>query len=127
MRMLKLEQVNGHMLYVGSEAVVLAREADHGTVVLTLLVGGNHPYIDIPIRNSLGDLLVQAPRGPGGKAKFVRIRMGAVSEGLREGVLALDHIVTGGQSAKRNVLLMAGGAMVSTPDRIGPMLGRENA
>lgn len=117
---------SGRPLWVGPHSLVCAEYAGQFTA-LTLLTGGLAPYTVVLVQQSLGQVAALMPRGPGGRSLVLKIANEPTNGPPSPMLLSLQHIATAGQSAKRNVLVMQGGMLVSTRDRVGPLLAREDA
>ena len=129
MKLLDLNDQNGTRIWVGSDTLIMAEPAEHGLTLLTMLTGGSGhtPYTFMPVRDSLTEIAAKVPRGPGGRSRCLIVTQDPGGNRPSPLLLFTEHIVTAGQSAKRNVLVMAGGALISTRDRVGPLLAREDA
>ena len=125
MRLLDLTDQSGVRLWVGADALICAEPARGELTTLTLLTGGPSPYTRLLVRETAAQLAALVPRGPGGRAVFLLITNDPTNAAPAPMLVNTNHIVTGGQSAKRNVLIMQGGLLISTRSRVGPLLARE--
>ena len=126
MRLIELTDQSGRPLWVGADALVCAEYAGRFTAI-TLLTGGASPYTTLLVNQTLGQLAALMPRGPGGRATMLRLDKEPSNAPPTMMLISQKHIVTAAQSAKRNVLVLTGGMLVPTRNRVGPLMAREDA
>ena len=126
MKLIELKDQSGRPLWIGADALVCAEYAGQFTAI-TLLTGGASPYTTLLVNQTLGQLAALMPRGPGGRSPMLKIDKEPLNAPPRMMLVSQKHIVTAAQSAKRNVLVLQGGMLVPTRDRVGPLMAREDA
>ena len=125
-RLIHFTDQSGRPLWVGPDALVCVTYAGQ-FAALTLLTGGPSPYTTLLVNQTLGQIAALMPRGPGGRSPLLKITEQSLTGPATMMLVAMKHIVTAAQSAKRNVLVMQGGKLIATRDRVGPLLAREDA
>jgi hypothetical protein len=121
MLLLQLTNRDQSPLWVGLDSFVFAEPGGDGFTVVMLTSG------PVLVRENLSAIARQLPRGAAGRPRAMHLRHAPSGRPVTDVLVHLAHVVTASQSATRNVLILTGGAIISTPDRVGPLMARGDA
>jgi len=118
MTLLELTSRDNSPLWVGLDSLIFAEPGGDGFTVVMLTSG------PVLVRENLRAIMLQIPRGAAGRPRAMILDHQPSGRPRAQVLVHLKHIVNASQSATRNVLLLTGGAIISTVDRIGPLMAR---